>query len=109
MFDYRFSVLYTSLFYTVLSWVGARVFSTYLGVVRYSSFVDLLQVAYANVLSLFISIVVSYLLEYYDIEVLTAFSQSEIVIAYFIATLLMWGVRIVVKTLHDVSINVPAI
>ncbi len=103
LFDYRFSVLYTSLFYTFLSWVGARVFSTYLGVVRYSSFVDLLQVAYANMLSIFISIVASYLLEYNDIEVLTAFSQSEIVIAYFIATLLMWGVRIVVKTLHDVS------
>lgn len=103
MFDYRFAVLYTSLFYTVLSWVGARVFSTYLGVVRYSSFVDLLQVAYANVVSLFISIVASYLLEYYCIGALTALSQSEIVIAYFIATLLMWGVRIVVKTLHDVS------
>ena len=103
MFDYRFSVLYTSLFYTVLSWVGAKLFSTYLGVVRYSSFVDLLQVAYANLVSLFISIVASYLLEYYGIEALTALSQSEIFIAYFIATLLMWGVRIVVKTLHDVS------
>ena len=103
MFDYRFSVLYTSLFYTVLSWVGAKVFSTYLGVVRYSSFVDLLQVAYANLVSLFISIVASYLLEYYGIGALTALSQSEIVIAYFIATLLMWGVRIVVKTLHDIS------
>ena len=103
MFDYRFSVLYTSLFYTVLSWVGAKVFSTYLGVVRYSSFVDLLQVAYANLVSLFISIVASYLLEYYGIGDLTALSQSEIVIAYFIATLLMWGIRIVVKTLHDVS------
>ena len=103
MFDYRFSVLYTSLFYTVLSWVGAKLFSTYLGVVRYSSFVDLLQVAYANLVSLFISIVASYLLEYYGIGALTALSQSEIFIAYFIATLLMWGVRIVVKTLHDVS------
>ena len=103
MFEYRFPVLYTSLFYTVLSWVGARAFSTYLGVVRYSSFVDLLQVAYANLVSLFISIFASYLLEYYDTTALTALSQSEIVIAYFIATLLMWGVRIVVKTLHDVS------
>ena len=103
MFDYRFSVLYTSLFYTVLSWVGAKVFSTYLGVVRYSSFVDLLQVANANLVSLFIGIVASYLLEYYGIGALTALSQSEIVIAYFIATLLMWGVRIVVKTLHDIS------
>lgn len=103
LFDHRFPVIYSSLFYTALSWIGARVFSTYLGVVRYSSFVDLLQVAYANFVSLFIGIVASYMLECYGIGVLTALSQSEIVIAYFIATLLMWGVRIVVKTLHDVS------
>ena len=54
-------------------------------------------------MSSFISVVASYLLEYYSIGDLTALSQSEIVIAYFIATLLMWGIRIVVKTLHDVS------
>lgn len=103
MFEYRFFVLYTALFYTAFSWIGARAFSTYLGVVRYSSFVDLLQVAYANTVSLVIIIAVSYLLEKYNVDELTAFSQYEIVIAFFIATLLMWGVRIVVKTLHDIS------
>ena len=47
-FDNRFAVVYTSLLFSLLSWVGARIFKTYSGVVRYSGFVDLLKVAYAN-------------------------------------------------------------
>ena len=103
MFEYRFALLYSSLFYTAVSWVGARLFSTYLGVVRYSSFVDLLQVAYANIVSVAMAVFMSLLLEYWGVNALTALSQTEIVIAFFISTLLMWAVRIVVKTLHDVS------
>lgn len=103
MFDYRFAVLYSALFYTALSWIGAKLFVTYLGVVRYSSFVDLLQVAYANGVSMVIAVCISLLLECLEVRSLTVFSQSVIVFAYFIATLLMWGVRIVVKTLHDAS------
>ena len=52
MFEHRFEVLYTAIFYAVLSWIGARLFSTYSSVVRYSSFVDLLHVAYANGISM---------------------------------------------------------
>lgn len=103
MFDHRYSVLYTSLLYVVVSWIGAKLFSTYLGVVRYSSFDDLLQVAYANIISMMISIVISLLFENYSFKALCALSQTEIVITFLIATLLMWSVRIVVKTLHDIS------
>ena len=103
MFDNRYEVLYSSLLYTTISWIGAKVFSTYWGVVRYSSFVDLLQVGYANSLSLVIAIILSLCLEFYHIEVLSALSQTVIIIAFLIATLLMWCERIVVKTLHDVS------
>ena len=56
MFTHRFEVLYTAIFYALLSWVGARIFSTYSGVVRYSSFVDLMRVAYANVVSMVVSL-----------------------------------------------------
>ena len=45
MFENIVGILYTSLFYSVLSWVGVRIFKTYSGVLRYSSFVDLLRVA----------------------------------------------------------------
>lgn len=103
LFYHRYAVVYTALFYMVVSWIGAKLFSTYLGVVRYSSFVDLLQVAYANGVSLLIAVGVSLGIEYWDVKALTALSQTEIIIAFFLATLLMWGVRIVVKSLHDLS------
>ena len=103
MFTHRFGVLYASVFYMVVSWIGARMFSTYLGVVRYSSFVDLLQVAYANGTSLLIILCLSLLFEELPFEPLAAFSQTEIVVAFFLATLQMWAVRILVKSLHDVS------
>ena len=57
MFEYRFEVLYSALFYAMLSWVGAKLFSSYSGVIRYSSFVDLLRVGYANSISLLLALV----------------------------------------------------
>ena len=50
-YEHRFSLLYTMLLYSVLSVISARVFRTYSGVVRYSGFVDLLKVVYANALT----------------------------------------------------------
>ena len=103
MFNHRFAVLYTVLLYVAISWIGARLFKTYLGVVRYSSFVDLMKVAYANLVSAAIVLIVSFILEYYDIAALCAFTQTEIIITFIIAILLMWAMRVVVKTLHDVT------
>ena len=103
MFTHRFDVLYTSLFYVVVSWIGARVFRTYSGVVRYSSFVDLQRVAYANLLSAIIAIIASLALEHWDVNALTAFNQTEVAATFGLAMLLMWGIRIVVKNLNDVT------
>ena len=103
MFTHRFDVLYTSLFYVVISWIGARVFRTYSGVVRYSSFVDLQRVAYANLLSAIIAIVTSLALEHWDVNALITYNQTEVAATFGLAMLLMWGIRIVVKNLNDVS------
>lgn len=103
MFNHRFAVFYSVLLYVVISWIGARAFSTYLGVVRYSSFVDLLKVAYANIVSMVIAIAASLLFEYLGIKAFCALSQTEIIISFIIATLLMWAMRVVVKSLHDVT------
>ena len=103
MFEYRFEVLYSALFYAMLSWVGAKLFSSYSGVIRYSSFVDLLRVGYANSISLLLALVTSLVFEDMHIRALTAFNQTEIAITFFIATLLMWLVRITAKALHDVT------
>ena len=102
IFDNRIEVLYSLLVYMLVSWIGARLFHTYQGVIRYSSFVDLMHLAYANLLSLLISLVLSEVFEYYQIAFFTGLNQTEILITFFIATLAMWGVRILVKTVFDV-------
>ena len=105
MFEHRFEVLFTACFYAILSWVGAKLFSTYSNIVRYSSFVDLLHIAYANALSLILAIICSYGFEAIGWSNLCVLTQTEIVMTFFLAMLLMWAVRIVVKILHDVVWN----
>ena len=102
IFDNRIEVFYSLLVYMLVSWIGARLFHTYQGVIRYSSFVDLIHLAYANILSLAISLLLSELFEYYQIASLSGLNQSEILFTFFIATLVMWGVRILVKIVFDV-------
>lgn len=103
MFTHRIEVLYTSLFYMMISWLSARVFRTYSGIIRYSSFVDLLRVAYANGLSILIALVATFVFERYGIKALLAMNQTETVVTFVGAMLLMWCIRIVVKTLNDVT------
>ena len=103
MFAERFAILYTALAYSVLSGIGAYLFKTYSGVVRYSSFVDLMRVAYANGVSLVLALIVSWVAENEKIEVLAALNQTQTVITFVVSTMLMGGVRVLVKTLYDVT------
>lgn len=100
-FEHRFAVLYSSLFYAIISWVGARCFKTYAGVLRFSSTVDLLKLAYANSVSLVLSLIWVFLSKTFDFVELTAFTLLETVAIFLIATLLMWALRIIVKVLYE--------
>ena len=103
LFEERFDVLYTALAYTLLSAVGAKLFSTYSGVVRYSSFVDLMRVAYANALSLILALILSWVAEDYGVRELSALNQTQTFVTFILAVIVMWGVRVMVKTLYDVT------
>ena len=103
MFENRYAVLYTALFFSLLSWVGARLFKTYSGVVRYSSFVDLMKVAYANAVTLVLALICTLVLKGIGVPALTALTPLETISAIAIATLLMWGIRVIVKILFDAS------
>ena len=103
MFAERFDVLYTVLAYGFLSSIGAKLFYTYSGVVRYSSFVDLMRVAYANCLTLLLALAMLWIAKSYDIKELSALNQTQTVITFTVATLVMWAVRVIVKTLYDVT------
>lgn len=74
MFEERVNVLYTALLYVALSCVGAKVFHTYLGIVRYSSFVDLIKVAYANGLSLVLALIATGVAGKMEAEMFTTLS-----------------------------------
>ncbi len=93
----------TLLIYVVLSLIGIRCFHTYAGVVRYSSFIDLLRVAYANILSAFIAYGVHFLMYQAPNPPFEPVNTRQIVLMYSIATLLMWAMRVLVKTIFDVS------
>ena len=103
--DNRFELLYTALIYVLFSWIGFRVFHTYSGIIRFSSFVDLMRVAYGSILSLIIALIYSLVMEFLGLSFLSILSQTETVISFVIATLIMWAIRIVVKTLYDVSFS----
>ena len=54
--------------FVLLSVVGFKLFRTYSSVIRYSSFVDLLKVAYGNLLNMALAIGVSKLIYIYHIR-----------------------------------------
>lgn len=97
--------------YMIFNLIGFRVFHTYSGVVRYSSFVDLRRVGYAMILSCFIAEVIHYPLLYFYLGYLTSthkplfypLTGRQILAMYVLAMILMWVWRVVVKTIYDVS------
>lgn len=97
------NVIYTLLIYTLVSWIGFRMFHTYSGIIRYSSFVDLIRIAYGNTVGLTLSLAAMSIINAQQIKGLGILSLTETCMTFFIATLAMWGVRILVKTLYDVT------
>lgn len=87
--------------YLIAFLVGFRVFRTYTGVVRYSSFVDLQRITFAVLLGCGI-VALSRWIFHLD-EFLTPLSLPILVITFCLTTVLMWGVRVVVKYIYDVS------
>ncbi len=105
-FKHRWTVLYSSLLFAGLSWIGARIYRTYAGVLRYSSSVDLIKLAHANFVSLLLSLLCAYICRQLDINAFTAFSNLEIIVTFIIATMAMWMLRIGAKILYE-SANPP--
>ena len=89
--------------YIAISLIGFRLFRTYSGIVRYSSFVDLQRVAFANILSMVIVLIVNYFVRRTSGVGILHLLMVQIVMIYFIATTLMWAMRVLVKLLHDVT------
>ena len=90
--------------YMIFNLIGFRVFRTYSGVLRYSSFVDLQRVAMAMALSCIIALIVHYPIYYSDLN-FVRLQGRQIIAMYAVATILMWAMRVLVKTLYDVMFS----
>ena len=79
--------------------IGFRIMRTYQAIIRFSSFVDLTRVAYANAIGMLIIAIARYF-GHVD-RWLEPVRMRELFFTFIIATLLMTMVRIVVKMLYD--------
>lgn len=79
--------------------VGFRIFHTYSGIIRYSSFIDLQRVG----LSMLIGLVLIMGLKYglHSDSWIMAIRMKDIGLAAILATILMCGIRVTVKYLYD--------
>lgn len=86
--------------YTLFYIVGFRMFRTYSGILRYSSFVDLQRIGFA-VLAGLILIYISRQLGLN--EYLAKVRMRDVVLAALLAVSLMWMIRVIVKYLYDLT------
>ena len=98
------SLLLQTLFvYALPSLIGARMFHTYSGIIRFSSFVDLARVLYASLLSLVIAYPLHFMVRSTSEGWFYNLHFRHICLMYLIGTLLMWLMRVLVKTLFEVT------
>ncbi|MBE6265377.1 MAG: polysaccharide biosynthesis protein [Prevotella ruminicola] len=107
-FDNTFKIFATMSAIALLSIPGFRLFHTYSGFMRYSSFVDLMRVSYGNLVTLGITLVIKLAINpihgEYE-EYFVDFRVVHLILIFIVSTLLMWALRVFVKTLYDVAFS----
>jgi FlaA1/EpsC-like NDP-sugar epimerase len=97
----------TMMLYMIFNIIAFKVFHTYAGIIRYSSFVDLQRVGYAMGSAFFVAWVVHYPIIFLDHNYFFAHFNTRLLIStYVISTVMMWGLRVLVKALYDISFNI---
>ena len=102
-YEHRCLVFYNSLLFALLSWIGARKFKTYSGVLRYSSSYDLLRMAHANLVTFCLALLCTWVCRLCNITIFTAFTFMGIFSIFLIATMLMWALRIMAKMMFELA------
>ena len=105
LYENSLPLVNTLLCFILLSIPGFRIFHTYSGFMRYSSFVDLMRVVYGNLVNLCVVLLAQYGMDYLPGHLFVHFNTTSIFLIYLIATLFMWGLRVFVKTLYDVAFS----
>ena len=105
LYENSLQVFNTVIIFALLSIPGFRLFHTYSGFMRYSSFVDLMRVVYGNLVSLGLVLIADYGIDMLPGDWFVHFNTTSIFLCFIFATLLMWALRVFVKTLYDVAFS----
>ena len=93
------SLVSTLLVYLLCYVLGFKIFHTYSGVFRYSSFVDLQRTGFAVMLGLGLIIIARMIFS--DKAILTTMQITDVVLSAFLSIMLLWALRIIIKYLYD--------
>lgn len=105
MLEHAYQIMNTMLLIVLLSIPGCRLFHTYSGFMRYSSFVDLMRVVYANAVTLGLALIMELIFDKLPSDYFYTFNTTSIVLIFILAMLGMWALRVFVKTLYDVAFS----
>ena len=94
----------TIFMYMTFNLIGFKIFRTYSGIIRYSSFVDLQRVVLAMCLSLVIAEAMHYVVYHWNLE-FVRLQGRQIAAMYLVATIGMMAFRILTKSIYDVLFN----
>ena len=89
--------------YLIFYLIAFRIFHTYSGVIRFSSFVDLQKVGMAVITGLFLSLLLQWAVA--SISWFIPLSVADMILSAVIAIALMWTLRIFVKIIYDDTIR----
>lgn len=91
----------TLILYSLIFLISFKIFHTYTGIIRFSSFSDLQRIASATLCSYLTIVFISILTKGKFPETFEEISIVEITLITLLATFLMWTVRIIIKTIYD--------
>lgn len=90
--------------FTMFHAIGFRMFHTYDGILRYSSFVDLQKVFYAVTVGAVLSILTKNMLLNTQLFPRVEIQYRNIILGSLISILILWAIRVIAKTVFDVSL-----
>lgn len=91
--------------FTLFHAIGFRIFHTYDGILRYSSFIDLQRVFYAVNFGAVLSAITKDMLLSTHFFPGVEIEYRNIVLGALISTLVLWAIRVIAKTIFDVSLS----
>lgn len=91
--------------FTLFHAIGFKIFHTYDGILRYSSFIDLQRVFYAVTFGAVLSAITKNMLLSTHFFPGVEIEYRNIVLGALISTLVLWAIRVIAKTIFDVSLS----